>query len=759
RAISRLKGKARPRARSPSPNTPSPARLIDNATRQVKSITIRPGGQMLGGNNSTLEVFGALQVNNGTVSWENAGSFEAGTSTVIFKRTLASIAGSTVFNNITIPHDTCSLILMNGSTTYVSGVFSKTPGAVFDAIFDGPTTFGYSGSDQTVFLPAGNEYYHLQLSGSGTKTMTTSAMAIRGDLTLAGTASATAGNSLNIDGNLLIGSGATLGTGTFSHQIKGDLTCDGTITPASGSMITMNGSSAQSIQGDAATIALGGLSVSNTSGVTLKNHATTAALNISSGLFTVIAGKSITASGNTTITPAQGLVLKSDESGTASFIDNGTISGSGTARIERYLTKYDAVSDLKFHFLSSPVGNTQSIENEFVDLSSSDITDFYKWNEPANVWTNYRGATYDVRNEDFGDEFKFVPGKGYLVAYPADVVKNFVGAPYTNALGLTVNCTNTSAGGWNLIGNPFPSSINWNSLAKSNVEATLYYYDNSVPGYKYYNTTSGGIGGATENIAPMQGFMVHATSAGSIAISNDARTHSGQDVFYKSVQLTTNILDLKVEGSNKTDYARVCFYDQATESFDGDFDAYKLFSYSDGIPELYTLAAGDVPLAINTGPLSKLKGSVAMGFKPGAQGSYTVTAENIGSFDSEAVINLEDLATGTIQELTKNPVYSFTAGPDDNASRFMLHFFAPVSIDEPESSDLMIYNYGQEIRVIIADASTLTFTLVNLQGQVVYTRQLSGSSSYALSLNLPAGIYVARVMNTRISKAQKLIIK
>jgi len=82
-----------------------------------------------------------------------------------------------------------------------------------------------------------------------------------------------------------------------------------------------------------------------------------------------------------------------------------------------------------------------------------------------------------------------------------------------------------------------------------------------------------------------------------------------------------------------------------------------------------------------------------------------------------------------------------------------------IGINQPETASLSIYSAGQEIRVMTADASTHTFTLVNLQGQVVYTGQLSGSSSYALSLNLPAGIYVARVMNAQISKTQKLFIK
>ena len=743
---------------------PPTAKSPTLATSSVAAtVTIEAGAVLNGGTGTTLTVSGGPALNGGMGSWNNSGTFNAGTSTVTFDYTAGTFDGTTDFYNVTI-NSGKELALQPSSIMRISGTFINN--GVLNS-YQFVNTVEYNGLSQPVVAPGGSPsaYQNLILSGSGTKTMPTTAMSILGNFTVDGTASATAGNNLNIDGNLLISSTATMGTGTFSHQLKGNLTCDGTLTPSTGSLITMNGSSPQNIQGDAVTITLGNLTISNSSGVTLYNHATTAALGISTGTFTVTAGKSVTATGNTTLGSAQCLLMKSDETGTASFIDNGTISGSGTARVERYITPYDEVSDLKFHFLSSPVV-TQAIEPEFMDLPSILITDFYAWNEPGNVWVSYRkgdwnageNPDYHVKNPDFPD-VNFVQGKGYMVAYPSAVTKNFIGVPATSSSGLTVNCTKNS-GGWNLVGNPFPSSLNWNSLAKTNVDATLYYYDNSIPAYKYYNESTGGLGGATEFISPMQGFMVHASAAGSLGMANAARTHEGQNVFWKEAPLTANILDLKLEGNDKADYARVCFYDEATENFDSDFDAFKIFSYSPNTTEIYSKTANNTSLAINTLPMAVMDGgSVPLHLKVSMTGNFTLTAERINSFAPNTYITLEDKKTGSLQKLNDNPVYAFFISLQDAADRFVLHFKDATSVSEPalQLSAKAWYSNGK-LTVETSEGTTYV-EIFNVQGQILRSCQLHGSGLQQIPLKLPTGAYFARLINNGNMQTIKMIIQ
>jgi hypothetical protein len=540
-------------------------------------------------------------------------------------------------------------------------------------------------------------------------------------------------------------------------------------------LVTLSGTTAKTISGSSNTT-LNDLLISNSGGITTQlGLLTTNNLTIASeSKFTIDPTKALTTNGTTALNSAQCLVLRSTELGTASFIDNGTITtngGLGTAKIERYLTPYTVVSDLKFHFISSPVGADQVIATEFIDLSlpySTYISDFYKWDEPTNYWINYRTeGNYNGYNSSFGLNFEV--GKSYMVAYPAAVTKNFVGVPYTNALGLPLTCSYTAdkGNGWNLIGNPFPSSIDWDLVTKgSGMDNALYYYDNSIPGYKYYIQLTGGLGvtGGTKDISPMQGVMVHAKSNtnNTVTIPNAARTHSGLTVFYKSGELTTNILELKLEGNDKSDYARVCFYDLATEDFDGDFDAIKLFSYSSSVPEIYSVTPNNTQLAINTLPISILDGGkVPVGFKVGNAGNYSLTAEKINSFSTSIAITLEDKLTGVFQELNLNPVYNFSASLTDVTDRFVLHFKNATSIPDPINSETFsISATNGNINVATQKSINAEILVTNILGQILMRGNTNGNPITSLNANnLQNGVYIVSLIGNYKVISEKIVVK
>jgi hypothetical protein len=495
-------------------------------------------------------------------------------------------------------------------------------------------------------------------------------------------------NTRTATGNLII-DGGTLSL-SAPLTIQGNWTrSSGTFTPNS-QIVTLSGLTNTTIT-TASDASLYDLVVNKSgSGYVLLNSnlIVTHNLTISNGVLTVPSNKTLTVSGTFTNNVAQGLVIKSDATGTGSFIDNGTITGTGTAKIERYLTKYNIQAvpeDWKFHFISSPVGTTQAIMPEFQTMSNN-TDDFFMWNEATGLWINSKlGASPPFTwNTAFGSgNGAFVTGKGYLVAYPTDITKNFIGIPFTGSK--TINCTNTSGNGWNLLGNPYPSAVDWDLVTKgAGMDGALYYYDNGPPRYRYYVSLTGGVGpaydGGSRYIPAMQGFMVHAKTSGTaetrtITMDNGDRVHQNLNLYYKSTTvITDNVLNISVEGNNVRDDARVCFYNQATENFDGDFDAYKLFSNNSTIPELYTVTPDNTNVAINTLPLSQLLGMVPVGFRPGIAGTFTFSAEGLSNFTSSTHIFLKDLKTGAIQKLNNNPSYTFSSLPTDDVNRFQLLF-------------------------------------------------------------------------------------
>jgi hypothetical protein len=65
---------------------------------------------------------------------------------------------------------------------------------------------------------------------------------------------------------------------------------------------------------------------------------------------------------------------------------------------------------------------------------------------------------------------------------------------------------------------------------------------------------------------------------------------------------------------------------------------------------------------------------VAVGFKAGVNGIYSISANDINSFSPLTYIYLKDLFTNSIADLNQNPVYTFTASKNDSVNRFQLLF-------------------------------------------------------------------------------------
>lgn len=222
--------------------TPHNCVLSDNTSYDVKSITIEAGGTLVGGSSSTLHVYGGLDVDNGTASWENNGTFTPGASTIIFEDDNAAIAGSTEFYDLTIPSGK-TLLLLNNSTTSVSNTLDLVGN--LNAYYDGPTTFKYTGAgEQSVGYPVSGKYYHLEFSG-GQKTLPVKSLQVLGDLTI--------GSSFRSDGSSIVMAGSSLQTiggatpGTFNNltinnaagvTLGNNQTVDGILTLQNGILTT-----------------------------------------------------------------------------------------------------------------------------------------------------------------------------------------------------------------------------------------------------------------------------------------------------------------------------------------------------------------------------------------------------------------------------------------------------------------------------------------------------------------------------------------
>ena len=219
--------------------------IDDGETKEVKSITINASASLTAGTSSVLNINGDLAANNGTASWSNQGTFVPGTSTVNFTGTNAAITGTTDFYNLTIASSK-TLNMVSGSEINVSGAFTNS--GTLNADFNGPTTFGYNGSSAQDVSDV--DYYHLNLTGAGTKTLPAASMSVIGNLNLSSTITATS-NTIVFDGSTgqtLTGSSTSALNNVTLNNTNGltlskNQTVNGVLTFTNG-LITTSGSNA-----------------------------------------------------------------------------------------------------------------------------------------------------------------------------------------------------------------------------------------------------------------------------------------------------------------------------------------------------------------------------------------------------------------------------------------------------------------------------------------------------------------------------------
>jgi hypothetical protein len=145
--------------------------------------------------------------------------------------------------------------------------------------------------------------------------------------------------------------------------------------------------------------------------------------------------------------------------------------------------------------------------------------------------------------------------------------------------------------------------------------------------------------------------------------------------------------------------------------------------------------------------------SIPVNFIAGADGNYTLDFTGISGF---ANIYLQDLKTGTMQNLKTQPTYSFAAKTSDEAGRFILRFTA-LGIDNAKAGDKGIHVYNNVLS--INNPGTSVVTVYSMVGQKVAETRTNGEAVYQTRLDLNTGYYIVNVTDGNKAVSEKVFIK
>ncbi|WP_366186375.1 ice-binding family protein [Flavobacterium ovatum] len=504
------------------------------------------------------------------------------------------------------------------------------------------------------------------------------------------------------------------------------------------------------------------LYIENTVGVDLNTDFTLDNnLIINSGkIFTIQAAKSLTVSGSiTNNSNTSGLVLKSTATGTASLIH---YSDNVSATVQRYISGVKEA----WHFLSAPVSDQVIAGTSWAPsgtYGNGTGYDLYLWNEPTPCWTYLLNTTVAPTWPSLHPTGNFVKGRGYLYSTQAlNPTKEFTGL--LNNGNITYPLTNSSPDltvkGFNLIGNPYPSSIDWKSISgwtRSDLMTSVGGYDmwiwnpdaNNYGVYNSLGTT--GTNSVTQYIPPTQGFFVRASTEGSVAMSNAVRVNNGASNWMKIKAEKENRLKVKIESKDGNGFDEVL----AEFGYDSnEAGALKLFSRSLVAPSIYWNESNkDLTVRYLTNVIENSK--LPLLFKAGKSGSFTMTLDyhisNLSTF------LLEDKKTNTIQDLNESPSYQFNATVNDADDRFVLHF-APIIV-EPVKLPALIYYNGSEIVVdLTLVENKTTIKIYDIAGKLLADKWVDGKMVHRFVVNNKNEIYIVLANSNGKLISQKVFV-
>lgn len=537
---------------------------------------------------------------------------------------------------------------------------------------------------------------------------------------------------------------------TFTNKsllaISGSMGGTGSITSDSATVI-INGTTAQSIPAGFFTgNKVLNLTTSNAAGITLNGP-----LGIRNALLAY--SGSFNANGY--------LTLLSDSNTTALIDGSGSGTITGNVTMQRYLA-----SGFGYHYIGSPFQATKVAElGDDIPLSESFPNVFrYVEDTASNGWIKYNDTSnilYPLQgyaiNTGFASDPKTIDLKG--------VVNN-------GSLSITLaNHSRVNTQGFNLVGNPFPSPIDWKApggWTKTNIDDAIYYFDNgTMDRYKgSYSSHVNGIssdGKASNVIASMQGFFVHVkpTKTGTLQIDNDARVNNFTSLFHKEtgnkdyplVRLTAGYDDT----SHLADPTVVYFDNAATDQFETVLDAIKMMNTDQRVPNFYSVSS-DLNFAINAMPLpNESTKEIPLVLQLDKDGDIIFKATDIQNMPAGLHAYFADAERGVIQDIGLISTYKISLAKGSYDHRFYLLFSKQSYVSIPGAEELNAYAKGDGIVVTLTDDRG-ELMVTNTLGQLIHRETILGNGPHEVSFNTTAGVYIATMTTSKGKKSKKIFI-
>jgi hypothetical protein len=485
---------------------------------------------------------------------------------------------------------------------------------------------------------------------------------------------------------------------------------------------------------------------------------------------------------NGNLNTGNSLLLVSNEARTAFIDGSGAGSVTGSVTMQRYLA-----NAFGYKYFSSP------FQNSFVE----DLAANFELQEPTTGFPHlyqYLENRKTSAGKDLTGWEKYLdltnslqPGHGYAInpyGEPGTLTLELSGKVNNGAVTVALENNNgTYTNGFNLVGNPYPSPIDWNLMLSSlqGIDNAVYFFtagseDRYTGTYTSYIDGVSTDGRSSSIIPSMQGFFVRVSdpangvypSTASLEFKNAFRVGNAYGQQYYMTRNKAEIPQIRLTagfaGEEMADATVIYFRNGATTQFEKEMDAQKLLNTAVNVPSFYSLSSQQEKLSINAISATSFETiEIPLGISAERSGEMKISLAETTAFFPSLYIYLKDSKKNLLKDLDKDRVYSFTSQKGQINDRFVLLFsserLSPAQM-ALAMEDFTVYTKNDEIwvKLNLPNHAQGRLILSSMSGQVLQTKSGSGKEELNFS-GMAAGIYLVTLQTEKESQTKKVIFK
>ena len=351
---------------------------------------------------------------------------------------------------------------------------------------------------------------------------------------------------------------------------------------------------------------------------------------------------------------------------------------TGNISMERYI---DAGETYWRNFSSAVEGATISMY----------LDDFVTAGFPGSPWPTFPFNSIYTYDETLG------PGDGWvgctgtsqvigtgqgLYVWSGDTITgtdpftlDLSGNPNQGPINMPVTFTNTGTleeDGWSLVGNPYASTIDWDSpnWVKTNIADAIYIMDPDNQQFATY-VSGASVNGGSNLIASQQAFWVYASAASPVLTLNENCKSNVDQAFFKNGTYSPG-MTLRLAGNGYSDESVLRHIDGALDENEYSYDAIERWGGWGEVAQLSLVNQTQTDFAVHSFDMTGNEWSVPVRAVVFSTGDYDLTFENVAEIDAPC-LKLEDTYTGLFYDVFEGATYTFQLSDTSWNPRFMLH--------------------------------------------------------------------------------------